>query len=72
MENIETLNKRFLYVQELLDKEEFATAIELLDSMFKEYSALDWGGKTMSLLARKVNNSRCYTMCIKTFMLTIS
>lgn len=43
MENIETLNKRFLYVQELLDKEEFATAIELLDSMFKEYSALDWG-----------------------------
>lgn len=44
MEDIEKLNEQFLHIQELLSKKDFAAAIELLDSMFKEYSAIDWVG----------------------------
>ena len=44
MENIEKLNEQFLHIQGLLSKKDFAAAIELLDSMFKEYSAIDWVG----------------------------
>lgn len=44
MENIEKLNEQFLYIQGLLSKKDFAAAIELLDSMFKKYSAIDWVG----------------------------
>lgn len=42
MEDIEKLNEQFLHIQGLLSKKDFAAAIELLDSMFKEYSAIDW------------------------------
>lgn len=41
MEDIEKLNEQFLHIQGLLSKKDFAAAIELLDSMFKEYSAID-------------------------------
>ena len=44
MEDIEKLNEQFLHIQGLLSKKDFAAAIELLDSMFKEYSAIDWVG----------------------------
>lgn len=42
MEDIEKLNEQFLHIQGLLSKKDFDAAIELLDSMFKEYSAIDW------------------------------
>ena len=42
MEDIEKLNEQFLHIQGLLSKKDFAAAIELLDSMFKEYSAINW------------------------------
>lgn len=44
MEDIEKLNEQFLHIQGLLSNKDFAAAIELLDSMFKEYSAIDWVG----------------------------
>lgn len=44
MEDIEKLNERFLHIQGLLSKKDFAATIELLDRMFKEYSAIDWVG----------------------------
>ena len=42
MEDINVLNKKFLTAQELWEKNEFASAFEMLDEMYKEYSALDW------------------------------
>ena len=42
MEDINVLNEKFLTAQELWEKNEFASAFEMLDEMYKEYSALDW------------------------------
>lgn len=42
MEDIDVLNKKFLTAQELWEKNEFASAFEMLDEMYKEYSAMDW------------------------------
>ena len=42
MEDINVLNKKFLTAQELWEKNEFASAFEILDEMYKEYSAMDW------------------------------
>ena len=42
MEDINVLNKKFLTAQELWEKNEFASAFEMLDEMYKEYSAMDW------------------------------
>lgn len=41
MEDINVLNKKFLTAQELWEKNEFASAFEMLDEMYKEYSAMD-------------------------------
>ena len=35
-------SKKFLTAQELWEKNEFASAFEMLDGMYKEYSAMDW------------------------------
>lgn len=42
MKDINVLNEKFLTVQELWEKNEFASAFEMLDGMYKEYSAMDW------------------------------
>lgn len=42
MKNINVLNEKFLTAQELWEKNEFASAFEMLDGMYKEYSAMDW------------------------------
>ena len=42
MKDINVLNKKFLTAQELWEKNEFASAFEMLDGMYKEYSAMDW------------------------------
>ena len=42
MEDINVLNEKFLTAQELWEKNEFASAFEMLDEMYKEYSAMDW------------------------------
>ena len=42
MEDIDVLNEKFLTAQELWKKNEFASAFEMLDEMYKEYSAMDW------------------------------
>ena len=42
MEDINVLNEKFLKAQELWEKNEFASAFEMLDEMYKEYSAMDW------------------------------
>lgn len=42
MKDINVLNERFLTAQELWEKNEFASAFEMLDGMYKEYSAMDW------------------------------
>lgn len=42
MEDIIVLNEKFLTAQELWEKNEFASAFEMLDEMYKEYSAMDW------------------------------
>lgn len=41
MKDINVLNKKFLTAQELWEKNEFASAFEMLDEMYKEYSAMD-------------------------------
>lgn len=42
MKDINVLNEKFLPAQELWKKNEFASAFEMLDGMYKEYSAMDW------------------------------
>lgn len=42
MKDINVLNEKFLTAQELWKKNEFASAFEMLDGMYKEYSAVDW------------------------------
>lgn len=42
MKDIIVLNEKFLTAQELWKKNEFASAFEMLDGMYKEYSAMDW------------------------------
>lgn len=42
MKEINVLNEKFLTAQELWEKNEFASAFEMLDGMYKEYSAMDW------------------------------
>lgn len=42
MKDINVLNEKFLTAQELWKKKEFASAFEMLDGMYKEYSAMDW------------------------------
>lgn len=42
MKDINVLNETFLTAQELWKKNEFASAFEMLDGMYKEYSAMDW------------------------------
>ena len=42
MKDINVLNEKFLTAQELWEKNEFASAFEILDGMYKEYSAMDW------------------------------
>lgn len=42
MKDINVLNEKFLTAQELWKKNEFASAFEMLDEMYKEYSAMDW------------------------------
>lgn len=42
MKDINVLNKKFLTAQELWEKNEFASAFEMLDEMYKDYSAMDW------------------------------
>lgn len=42
MKDINVLNEKFLTAQELWKKNEFASASEMLDGMYKEYSAMDW------------------------------
>lgn len=42
MKDINVLNEKFLTAQELWGKNEFASAFEMLDGMYKEYSAMDW------------------------------
>lgn len=42
MKDINGLNEKFLTAQELWEKNEFASAFEMLDGMYKEYSAMDW------------------------------
>lgn len=42
MKDINVLNEKFLIAQELWEKNEFASAFEMLDGMYKEYSAMDW------------------------------
>ena len=42
MKDINVLNEKFLTAQELWKKNEFASALEMLDGMYKEYSAMDW------------------------------
>lgn len=42
MKDINVLNEKFLTAQELCEKNEFASAFEMLDGMYKEYSAMDW------------------------------
>lgn len=42
MKDINVLNEKFLTAQELWEKNEFASAFEMLDGMYKEYSAMDW------------------------------
>lgn len=42
MKDINVLNEKFLTAQELWKKNEFASAFEMLDGMYKEYSAMDW------------------------------
>lgn len=49
MEDINVLNEKFLIAQGLWEKNEFASAFEMLDEMYKEYSGMDWieeGGST--------------------------
>lgn len=42
MKDINVLNEKFLTAQELWEKNEFASAFEMLDGMYEEYSAMDW------------------------------
>lgn len=42
MKDINVLNEKFLTAQELWKKNEYASAFEMLDGMYKEYSAMDW------------------------------
>lgn len=42
MKEINVLNEKFLTAQELWEKNEYASAFEMLDGMYKEYSAMDW------------------------------
>lgn len=42
MKDINVLNEKFLTAQELWKKNEFASAFEMFDGMYKEYSAMDW------------------------------
>lgn len=42
MKDINVLNEKFLTAQELWEKNEFASAFEMLDGMYKEYSVMDW------------------------------
>lgn len=42
MKDINVLNEKFLTAQELWKKNEFASAFEMLDGVYKEYSAMDW------------------------------
>lgn len=42
MKDINVLNEKFLTAQELWKKNEFASAFEMLDGLYKEYSAMDW------------------------------
>ena len=42
MKDINVLNEKLLTAQELWKKNEFASAFEMLDGMYKEYSAMDW------------------------------
>lgn len=42
MKDINVLNEKFLTAQELWKKNEFASAFEMLDGMYKEYSPMDW------------------------------
>lgn len=42
MKDINVLNEKFLTAQELWEKNEFASAFEMLDGMYKDYSAMDW------------------------------
>lgn len=42
MKDINVLNEKFLTAQELWKKNEFASAFEMLDGMYKEYSTMDW------------------------------
>lgn len=42
MKDINVLNEKFLTAQELWKKNEFASAFEMLDGIYKEYSAMDW------------------------------
>lgn len=42
MEDVNVLNERFLAVQGLWVKGQIASAFEMLDGMYKEYSAMDW------------------------------
>lgn len=42
MKDINVLNEKFLTAQELWEKNEYASAFEMLDGMYKEYSAMDW------------------------------
>lgn len=42
MKDINVLIEKFLTAQELWKKNEFASAFEMLDGMYKEYSAMDW------------------------------
>ena len=42
MEEKNALGDKFQTIQELLDKEEFTAAFEMLDSLYKEYSSIEW------------------------------
>lgn len=42
MEEITALDNKFQTILELLKKEEFTAAFEMLDSLYKEYSSIKW------------------------------
>ena len=42
MEETTALGDKFRTIPELLDKEEFTAAFEMLDSLYKEYSSIEW------------------------------
>lgn len=71
MEDINVLNKKFLTAQELWEKNELASAFEMLDEMYKEYSALDWIEEGVSTDADANEQQQALHYIYKDFMLTI-